>query len=366
MLLQSFLRDGGTLADLLAQYAIKHRRHAEHSNLVLLKYNQIDSPMGERIVQEARGCILDEANDWAVVSRSFCKFFNHGEGHAAPIDWATAEVQEKVDGSLCSLYWYGDRWRVATTGTPDASGDLHGFGRTFAALFWETWKASQCVLPGDEAKGVTFLMELTSPWNRIVVQHKASGLTLLGARRTSGEWLHLDAASALLRTVRPVRSFPLQSFDDIAKTFSSLSPLETEGYVVVDSAFRRVKVKHPGYVALHHAKDGMSLRAFVEMARSGETGEVIAAFPEFAERLGMVRERYETFVGEVANDYERLRAIPEQKAFALEAVKTRCSSALFQTRAGKSESVRRFLETVPADKMADWLGLKDEPVAEAA
>jgi hypothetical protein len=366
MELQAFLRGGGTLADLQARYAIKARRHVAHSSLVLLKYNQIESPMGERIVQEARGVILDEADGWRCVSRSFDKFFNHGESHAAPIDWATARVQEKVDGSLCSLYWHAGEWHVATTGTPDASGDLNGFGRTFAALFWETWANCQCALPGDEARGVTFLMELTSPWNRIVVQHAASGLTLLGARRATGEWLTLDDAAALLRTVGPVQEFPLQSFEDIAATFASLSPLATEGYVVVDGEHRRVKVKHPGYVALHHAKDGMSMRAFVEMARSGETGEVIAAFPEFASRLTEVRERYESMVAEVANDYERLRAIPEQKAFAIEATKTRCSSALFMTRAGKCTSVRRYLESVPADKMVQWLGLKDEPQAEAA
>lgn len=367
MELQAFLRGGGTVAELREKYAIEAKRHGQHPNLALFKYSQIDSPMGERIVQEARGVILDEADGWRCVSRSFDKFFNHGEGHAAPIDWSTARVQEKVDGSLCSLYWYGGRWHVATTGMADAAKGPFLARQSFAGMFWEAWAGEG---PEEALGGITFMFELTSPWNRIVVQHRDLGLTLLGARFASdGIWIPTSEAAHLLRnsfTGRVVAEHPLQSFDDITRTFSSISPLEQEGYVVVDGNFRRVKVKHPGYVALHHAKDGMSLRAFVEMARSKETSEVIVAFPEFKERLEEVRDAYEAMVAEVSADYERLCAIQGQKDFAIQATKTRCSSALFQVRGGRVESVRRFLETVPADRMAEWLHLKDEPVKEAA
>ena len=63
MLTQDFLRSGGTLKDLEARFAIKANRSSVHPSLVLLKYNQIDSPMGERLVQECRGLILDEADN---------------------------------------------------------------------------------------------------------------------------------------------------------------------------------------------------------------------------------------------------------------------------------------------------------------
>src|SRR6185295_9995670 len=42
------------------------------------------------------------------------------------------------------------------------------------------------------------------------------------------------------------------------------------------------------------------------------------------------------------DDYLRLQEITEQKAFAIEAVKTRCSAALFAVRAKKVSSVRAF------------------------
>ncbi|KKM74283.1 hypothetical protein LCGC14_1401830 [marine sediment metagenome] len=98
--LQKFLRADGSPEKLKEQFGIISRRHGRYDNLVCFKYHMIDSPMGERIVQECRGIILDEEDNWNVVSRSFNKFFNIFEGHAAEIDWDTACVQEKLDGCL--------------------------------------------------------------------------------------------------------------------------------------------------------------------------------------------------------------------------------------------------------------------------
>src|SRR5689334_13224443 len=100
-----FLRLHG-LPELCERYKITARRHGYYPGLVQLKYSQIESPMGERIVQECRGLILDEGHDWKVIAFPYTKFFNHGEGHAAPIDWGTAKVYEKLDGSLMTLYSY--------------------------------------------------------------------------------------------------------------------------------------------------------------------------------------------------------------------------------------------------------------------
>ena len=94
----NFLRSGGKLAQLAEEFGITPRRHGRYPNLVLLKYSQINSPMAERIVQECRGLILDEADQWRVVSAPYFKFFNYGEPHVATIDWSTARVYEKLDG----------------------------------------------------------------------------------------------------------------------------------------------------------------------------------------------------------------------------------------------------------------------------
>ena len=83
------------------KYAIKHKRHTEYNNLVLLKYSQIDSPMGKKIVQQCRGIIVDEANNYNVVCLTYIKFFNFSEGHAAEINWETSLCRDPKDRADC-------------------------------------------------------------------------------------------------------------------------------------------------------------------------------------------------------------------------------------------------------------------------
>jgi hypothetical protein len=67
-------------------------------NLVMFKYNQIESDFNESIVRECRGLILNE-DTYDVVSYPFNKFGNVGEGAWVDnIDWNSAHVLEKCDG----------------------------------------------------------------------------------------------------------------------------------------------------------------------------------------------------------------------------------------------------------------------------
>ncbi|MEL6938228.1 MAG: RNA ligase, partial [Cyanobacteria bacterium J06598_1] len=133
--LQTYLRTEG-VEILQTAFGIKTRRHSSLENLVCFKYSQYESPMEELVVQQCRGIILDEANDWAVVSYPYDKFFNYTEPNAAPIDWSSATVQDKLDGSLMTLYFYKGEWQVQSSGTPDASGEVSLCKFSFAELFW--------------------------------------------------------------------------------------------------------------------------------------------------------------------------------------------------------------------------------------
>ncbi len=351
--IQKFLRRTGTLEQ-LDERLVKHRRHGAHPNLILFKYG-IMADFSNPLIQECRGIVLDEADDWKVVGRAFDKFFNHGEGHAAEIDWSSARVQEKLDGSLCTLYHYKGEWHVATTGTPDACGEVHDSEWKFADYFWETFRAEGGEVPETGfGEDLCFSFELMGPKNRIVVVHDKADLRLLSVRnRVTGEqYPPEDYAPAI--GIRAVRSFPLSSIDEIIASFENISPVSQEGYVVVDDCFNRIKIKHPGYVALHHAKDGMGPKAFAEIARSGEIPEVIAAFPEFGNLLQEARDKYMMFVGAVTADYERLKGIETQKDFAFEALKTTYSACLFQMRRGKD--LREFSRSVPIDTLIGWMG----------
>lgn len=365
---QEFLRTGGTLADLAETYAVKAVRHKAYPNLVLLKYSQIASDMSLPIVQECRGIILDENDDWRVVSRAYGKFFNYGEPNAAEIDWSTAVVQEKVDGTLCTAYEYAGQRHVATTGTPDAGGPVNNGTLIFADLFWETlglYLGEDWDAPPWEAADWCYLFELTTPHNRVVVNHLHAGLTLLGIRdRVSGAWVSV-LGTAMARVVPAVREFPLQSFADVQATFDAMDPLTQEGYVVVDALGHRVKVKHPGYVAIHHMKDGMTARSMLEVIQRGEVPEVTAHFPELAEAFSAVKVRYDALASAIDAAYKPIKDTETQKEFAALALPFPFSAALFDIRRDRAANGRDFLAKATLPNLLRLLGIQEDPETKA-
>lgn len=79
----------------------------EESPYAIFNY-AIGCDFSNPIVQEARGIIIDLEN-LDVVCWPFRKFGNYNESYADKIDWSTARVQEKIDGSIIKLWW--DRTR---------------------------------------------------------------------------------------------------------------------------------------------------------------------------------------------------------------------------------------------------------------
>jgi hypothetical protein len=347
MAVQSYLRGNGTLEMLESELAVKAVRHLQHSSLVLLKYNQIDSPKSDPIVRECRGVILDESDNWKCVSRSYDRFFNYGEGCADQIDWDTAKVFEKLDGSLATLYHYAGEWRVATKGTPDGHGPAHNTGVTFAELFWDTWKGLGYRLPTGTLD--CYIFELMTPETRIVVPHTERRLVLHGIRRLApckAGFLNFEMCpdfDGLLHGWEVVKQLPLSSFEDVVVAAKELNPMQGEGYVVRDDQFRRVKIKSPAYVALAHMKDGFGDRRMIELIRTNEGSEFLSYFEEYRPLYDRMNAKYDALAAELEARYEEIKGIESQKDFAFAAQKCRLPAALFSVRNKKAASVRAHL-----------------------
>jgi hypothetical protein len=367
---QVFLRENGTLDDLLRLYAIKAKRHPKFQNLVMLKYSQIDSPFAEEIVQDCRGIILDESRDWGVVCYTLRKFFNFSETLAATIQWPTARVEEKVDGSLMQLYHYAGEWHVASSGTPDAGGFVMNNNMTdetmsFAQLFWKTFKELE-YSTSLFVHEFSYAFELMTPLNKVVVPHTTKKLALLCVRnRTTGQELAVREHAAYLG-LPTVKTFQLQSWDECVEAARSLSPAESEGYVVVDANWNRVKMKSPAYVALAHLRDSSvsSAKAIVNVVRNGESTEFLAYFPEWQKTFDDVRERYASLVSECDAKYATLKHLTVRKEFALEAQKFRWPAPLYLMFTGKIATSRDFFKDVHVKHLMEALRVEDTPAAE--
>ena len=159
-------------------YCIKITRDGPY---IMFKYNQIESDFSNPIVRECRGIILKEET-FKVVCHAFDKFGNYGESYAPEIDWESAVVQEKCDGSLIKI-WYDDSWHISTNGAIDAfKAFTNGGERSFGDLVIEAMPISWNEFGNLASSSATYMFELCSKYNRVVVPHDEPKLYFLGWR----------------------------------------------------------------------------------------------------------------------------------------------------------------------------------------
>lgn len=352
--------DRDWLTTLQDKYKISVNRDGR---LVSLKYNQIESPMHEPIVQECRGMVVDTESA-TVLAWPYNKFWNYGDVPAAQIDWSTARCLEKLDGSLMILYWddEANEWAVASSGTPRAGGSFGDADTTFRDVFWETWADLNMRVP-DEDVNACFMFELCTAGNRIVVQHDKPRIVLHGARTLSSgnewEWRGLQYAAALYGW-ELVKSYPLTCIEDCLAAADALDPIQCEGFIVVDAQFNRIKIKSPRYVVLHHMKGEATQRRAIELWQSGDAKELLGYFPEMAPQILPVHERLDTLANRAAllvaahGDLPRkdFAAVAKQHPFSSVAFKLYGSTptvdaALAVMRSASLASLERMLEVQP-------------------
>ncbi len=334
----------------------------EYPHKVLLKYNQIESDMSLTEVQECRGLIL-EKDSWAVMCIAFKKFFNNGESNASKIDWSTAKIFEKCDGSLLTLYfdWFLNEWKVSTTGTAEAEGEVNNkLGTTFSSLFFDLLLNGYNVDLSKLDKNSNYMFELMTPYNIVVTPHKESKLRLLATRNllTLEEYSfdELLLVSKNLGIELPIiYDLNKGNFGALIKTFDNM-PFYEEGYIVTDGNNNRVKVKNPSYVAAHHLKSKTAEHHILEIVKTNEVDEFIATFPERQDEIFRLRDNYNSLIIDLENIWSDLpkpkNITPqEKKRFAMnvfELAKTnnnvkQFSGLFFALKDGKVSNVKEFM-----------------------
>ena len=337
-------------------------------NLIMFKYDQIDSDFKEEIVRECRGLILDE-NTLEAVCIPFFKFGNYGESYVPDIDWNTARVTEKLDGSLIKIVRLGDDLLISTNGKIDAfyakiqnqiACDAKSYGDLVLNAINRKMNLSEfmkIIVPG-----ITYMFELTSPFNRVVVQWKDTELHFIGARDnvTLQEFFFDDNRfSNIYDIFKHPKIFNLRTLDECISASKKLG-LNDEGYVVVDKNFNRVKIKSPTYVSLHHMRDNgnMSYERGVEIVRNNEIAEVVSYFPEFKEHLEKIKCDYDDLISSLEdswneflkNDFNSRKesAIFIQKNFKVPSVG-------FCLLDKKISSIKEWAYSLPAEKICGIL-----------
>jgi|AntRauMFilla1563_2_1112583.scaffolds.fasta_scaffold00207_20 T4 RnlA family RNA ligase len=328
---------------------------------ILLKYNQIESNMGIPEVQECRGLIL-EKKTLRVLCLPFFKFFNSAEGYAAKIDWSTAHILEKLDGSLITLYSYNNKWFAATSGMIQGEGEVNNkLGSTFHSLFMDIMETKYNFDLNTLNKDYNFVFELTTPYNIVVKPHAISSITLLTVRNVKTlQEISYDELIQLghLIGLPVVKSYDLNVTDSgaLIRTLEGM-PWTDEGYVVVDGYHNRIKIKNPAYLAVHHLKSKTGEHNILGVVKTNEIDEFGATFPERLEEIKKLKANYDKLISDLNSTWEEIKtSLPknitkqEQKKFAMKVFEiskkmgvAEFSGLFFSLKDKKVESVSEFM-----------------------
>lgn len=270
----------------------------------LLKYSQINSIAfkSNEAVRECRGIVISE--DLRVLSLPFVRFFNYNEPEADVLDMNSIECFKKEDGSLIAIYYddYIGDFCVQTSGSADAMTSVGIFDLTFRELFLKTSNIDFENLN----KNYNYVFELCTVENKVVEHHAEPYAVLLTVRDLKnlddGKYGEFDYDEVKRMgdelNVRVVEKYDFKNIHDVLNNIELLAPTR-EGYVIKDAFFKRIKIKNPKYVLLHHAKSAFSKKSLVEIIIENETDEFLSYFPEYSAIICKTKALYNRLVNEM-------------------------------------------------------------------
>ena len=331
----------------------------------LLKYNQLSSDFNLAFCREARGCIMyfdNLAQRFECVCHPFDKFGNYGESYVPEIDWRSAKVTEKVDGSLIKI-WYHGGWHISTNNTIDAhyamnqNNDCSYYQLVLRALekYGKVQDFFNALYPE-----VTYMFELVSPDNRMTVAYPEDRLYLIGARDKDEvfeldiDWIWEVFEHHVPGMIKKPKSYPLNTLEDCITAVEAMGADE-EGFVVCDRLFNRVKVKSPAYLYASHLRfnNSITTKKVIKIVRDGCLDDFLAYSSDYAYKVESVLDAGRTLAAEMNCDWNILNAmkLPTKKDFYLAAKNSPYCDFLCKKYDGKPITAKEWLDNLPIDKI---------------
>lgn len=255
---QKYLRSGKSLINLRQEYKIDFTVNAEQ-NSVVLNYSPL-SPMATEIARESRALILD-LDTWDVIAKSMNAFDVPTSLKTPEIieyfDWNSAFAIPKYDGCLMLLYFHQNQWFIGTRFSTDSNCNVYSPNSGESELKWidlfkqtlQDYGYSFQDFTNNLSSDKYYSFELCSRYNRNIVIYEESIIKIISIVDSS-TLNEIDIDSFHLTEFLPnkIKVNSLNSVYELIR--KNDNPVEVEGFVVVDSNFKRIKVKNDKYTKL--------------------------------------------------------------------------------------------------------------------
>lgn len=360
--------------DLVEEFAIK-ATFVDDDEMVVLNYDQINSPKNHPVVDECRGLILETVYPFKVVSQKFDRFFNATEcpEYERGFSFKNARVVEKVDGSIFSIFRRNGVVRIATRSVVDAHCQ-NDRGENFRQMFLESLGTTEELLQTHFnflGSGESLVVEMINTKNRIVTPYEKNEIVIIGMNADGREASTHRVKSICKRlqpfglNVRLAKTFsPGDDLKQIQELVESLEELE-EGFVVYDpTTEKRLKVKSVSYVNAHHARGegSMTHKKALKILCDGEHEEFLTYFPDHEEIFKSVKGVLDACLDTVDRRAKQLGYDDpsiDQKTFADGAVCEKASRLIFSARKKGIPPSEVFKTLSPEERLRSALMLMD-------
>lgn len=333
--LQKYLSNH-SLDDLISEFGMKLCYHPIYP-LVIINYDQINSPKMHPIVQECRGLVIT-TDTFDVVAPCMKRFFNMGEALEVTdkFDWNNKiDSLSKEDGSMMMLFSYCGEWLVKTRGSW-AESPICENAPTWKELFFS-------LLPKVRfRKDKTYIFEMCSMNNQVVRQYNEPTLFLLSifTRDTYHEWdTDLVDNFAIRNKIKRPEKINIKNSESAKAYIKKLEETDgtAEGLVLRDINGLRLKVKSSTYLSYSQLGGNGNLvcnKNLIPLILANEQDEAIAIFPSIKPKVDELKIKLDDLLTELDNAWVTVHGIEDQKEFAITLKKfnTSLSGILFKMK----------------------------------
>lgn len=250
-----------------------------------------------------------------VISRSFDRFFNLEQTSVPPDDWSKYQIFEKMDGSLIKIYHHKSKWHISTRHTMYAEGNASPI-LTFKELcllalnMTEDHFQARCQLSLNPK--YTYICELVSPDNPIVVKYTSHKIYLLSVRENATGNYIMDENPDFLKRLEPIH------FDSLADCLYVLNskPVLFEGYVFYKDCAPIYKLKSKQYLSFARIK-GAGDSEKVKLVLENGLCEYLQKYPEDEFKFEIINDGIKYIKVDMQNKYlEEYASIEDDKDFS--------------------------------------------------
>lgn len=276
--LQKFLKDNNAnklsdkeLERLMKKLNIKVKFDTD---TILFMYNDF-ADFSNEIVKVCRGIILYRET-FDIACYPFDKFNNYTSTLADTIDWKSAVVQEKIDGQIIKV-WFN---KLKKTWMASSNSSIY-LNDKLNKLFN---RAAEKIDYTKLDKNKTYIFELVSPLNSIIIKYENTEIYHIGTRDNITQ-----KEENINIGIKKPKIYSIKSLNEAIDTINKMcKPGERyEGFVVVDKNYTRLKVKSQYYFDCKHVTGRLSngKDSALRFIDSCDINEIINKVPELEQMI---------------------------------------------------------------------------------